>query len=64
MLKRRISKNKRSKFLDKIKNSKPFIIFKASNITITLKNKDQLKRWLDRYPEGTYTINDFNAFIE
>ena len=57
MLKKRISKLAKSKFLEKIKQSKPSIIFKATNIIVTLKNKQQLSRWLDRYPNGTYTIN-------
>tara|TARA_B100001250_G_C19718878_1_gene752866 strand:+ start:704 stop:889 length:186 start_codon:yes stop_codon:yes gene_type:complete len=43
--------------IDKIKQSIPAIIFKANNIVVTLKSKSQLKRWLDLYPEGKYTIN-------
>tara|TARA_B100001758_G_C18314246_1_gene559589 strand:- start:388 stop:564 length:177 start_codon:yes stop_codon:yes gene_type:complete len=57
MTKRRIAKGKREKILNEIKNSTPSIIFKARNLIVTLRNKSQLKTWLSRYPEGTYTIN-------
>ena len=57
-------KYKRKKSLKKtwdaikdIKNSTPKIIFKAHNLVVTLKNKTQLNRWLEIYPEGKYTIN-------
>ena len=57
MTKRRIAKSKRKKILNEIKNSTPSIVFKARNLIVTLRNKSQLKTWLSRYPEGTYTIN-------
>jgi len=57
MTKRRIAKGKREKILNEIKNSTPSIVFKARNLIVTLRNKSQLKTWLSRYPEGTYTIN-------
>jgi len=40
-----------------IKKSVPKIVFKANNIVVTLKNKSQLGRWLELYPEGKYQIN-------
>ena len=57
MTKRRIAKSKREKILNEIKNSTPSIVFKARNLIVTLRNKSQLKTWLNLYPEGTYTIN-------
>lgn len=48
------------KALDKIemiKRSVPRIVFKANNLVITLKNKSQLSRWLEIYPDGKYQIN-------
>jgi hypothetical protein len=54
---RRIAKSKREKILNEIKNSTPSIVFKARNLIVTLRNKSQLKTWLNLYPEGTYTIN-------
>jgi len=48
------------KALDKIKIIKenvPRIVFKANNLVVTLKNKRQLSRWLEIYPEGKYSIN-------
>lgn len=41
----------------KIKNKVPKIIFKAQNLVVTLKNENQLKKWLQLYPQGKYTIN-------
>ena len=43
--------------IKEIKNSTPKIIFTAHNIVVTLKNKTQLNRWLEIYPDGKYTIN-------
>ena len=57
MTTRRIAKSKREKILNEIKNSTPSIVFKARNLIVTLRNKSQLKTWLNLYPEGTYTIN-------
>ena len=54
---RRISKSKRIKNFERLKSIKPYIVFKANKLIVTLKNKEQLARWLLRYPEGTYTIN-------
>jgi hypothetical protein len=55
--KRRQSLKKTSQKLQEIKNSVPRIIFKAQNLVVTLKNKSQLSRWLEIYPDGTYQIN-------
>ena len=44
------------KILAKIKNNSPSIIFKTKSMTVTLKTKEQLKKWLDMYPTGEYTF--------
>jgi hypothetical protein len=54
--KRKNSLKKTMKILDSIKNSAPKIIFKAQNLVVTLRNKSQLNRWLQLYPDGKYTI--------
>lgn len=54
--KRKNSLKKTMKILDNIKNSAPKIIFKAQNLVVTLRNKSQLSRWLQLYPDGKYTI--------
>ena len=56
-IKRKLLKKKRDKIIESIKKSTPSIIFKAQNIVVTLRNKTQLKYWMDKYPEGTYVIN-------
>ena len=43
--------------IESIKKSVPKIVFKANNFVVTLKNKDQLSRWLEIYPEGKFNIN-------
>jgi len=53
---RLLKKRKAEKILDKIKNNSPSIIFKTRTMTVTLKTKDQLKKWLDMYPAGEYTL--------
>jgi len=55
--KRRKSLKKTIQEINVIKKSVPKIIFRAKNLVVTLKNKDQIKRWLELYPEGTYQIN-------
>lgn len=55
--KRRSSFKKTWETIKEIKNSTPKIIFRAHNIVVTLRNKNQLSRWLKIYPEGKYTIN-------
>ena len=55
--KRRSSFKKTWETIKEIKNSTPKIILRAKNIVVTLRNKNQLSRWLEIYPEGKYTIN-------
>ena len=55
--KRRKSLKKTIQEINVIKKSVPKIIFRAKNLVVTLKNKDQIKRWIDLYPDGTYQIN-------
>ena len=55
--KRKKNDKKTMKILEQIKNRIPKIIFKAKNIIVTLNNKDQLKKWLELYPNGKYQIN-------
>ena len=51
------SKDKTLKTIKEIKSSAPKIIFKARNLVVTLRNKSQIKKWLDTYPNGEYQIN-------
>jgi len=53
---RLMKKNKAKKILAKIKNNSPSIIFKTKGMTVTLKTKEQLKKWLDMYPTGEYQL--------
>jgi len=55
--KRRQSIKKTLKEVALINSSAPKIIFKARNLIVTLRNKSQLKKWLDTYPDGKYQIN-------
>jgi len=55
--KRKKSLKKTIQEINVIKKSVPKIIFRAKNLVVTLKNKDQIKRWLELYPDGTYQIN-------
>jgi len=43
--------------IKEIKASTPKIIFTAQNLVVTLKNRTQLRTWLQLYPEGKYIIN-------
>jgi len=51
-----MKKRKAEKILDKIKNNTPKIIFKTKTMTVTLKTKEQLKKWLDMYPTADYNF--------
>jgi|TARA_B110000879_G_C10666298_1_gene316218 hypothetical protein len=51
-----LKKRKAEKILDKIKNNSPSIIFKTKTMTVTLKTKEQLKKWLDKYPTAEYKL--------
>ena len=55
--KRKKNINKALDKIELIKKSVPKIVFKANNLIVTLKNKNQLNRWLEIYPEGKYQIN-------
>ena len=55
--KRKKSIQKTMDKIEVIKQSVPKIVFTAQNLVVTLKNKSQLNRWLEIYPEGTYQIN-------
>ena len=55
--KRKKSLKKTIQEINIIKKSVPKIIFRAKNLVVTLKNKQQIKRWLELYPDGTYQIN-------
>ena len=55
--KRRKSLKKTIQEINVIKKSVPKIIFRAKNLVVTLKNKEQIKRWIELYPDGTYEIN-------
>ena len=55
-IKRKKTKRHLTRVVDEIKNGTTKIIFKAENFFVTLRNKEQLKRWLDKYPEGQYEI--------
>ena len=56
-VKRKMLKKKRDKIINSIKKSTPSIIFRAKNLVVTLRNKTQLKYWMEKYPEGTFVIN-------
>ena len=55
--KRKQSVKKALEKIEMIKKSVPKIVFKANNFVVTLKNKTQLNRWLEIYPNGKYQIN-------
>ena len=58
MLKEKKISEKKERILEKIRNRTtkvlPKIIFTSKNLTVTLKSKEQLKKWLQMYPEGSY----------
>tara|TARA_B100001540_G_scaffold41429_1_gene36788 strand:+ start:2138 stop:2311 length:174 start_codon:yes stop_codon:yes gene_type:complete len=45
------------KIIESINKSTPKITFKHKNLTVTLKNKEQLKTWLNLYPDGNFVVN-------
>ena len=55
--KRKKSLKKTIETFNKMKNNVPNIIFRAEKLIVTLKNKHQLNKWLEIYPNGVYTIN-------
>ena len=56
MSKRRKSLNKTKQILEDIKKRTPKIVFTAKNLIVTLRNRNQLDRWLEMYPDGQYVI--------
>ena len=53
---RKKTTSKRDKMIAEIKRRTPKIIFTAKNLIVTLRNRNQLDRWLEMYPEGQYVI--------
>ena len=56
MSKRRKSLNKTKQILEDIKKRTPKIVFTAKNLIVTLRNRSQLDKWLEIYPDGKYII--------
>jgi len=56
MIKRKKSSSQKEKIIQEIKNRTPKIIFTVKNLIVTLRNRNQLDRWLEMYPEGQYVI--------
>ena len=56
MSKRKKSISKKEKIIAEIKRRTPKIIFTAKNLIVTLRNRNQLDRWLEMYPDGKYVI--------
>ena len=55
-IRRKKSKQKLLKVLNEIKQNSGDIVFRTKNTIITLRNKRQLLKWLEKYPTGTYEI--------
>ncbi|MDC3305882.1 hypothetical protein OAV36_03050 [Flavobacteriales bacterium] len=56
MSKRKKSIIKQEKILKEIKSRTPKIVFTVKNLIVTLRNRNQLDRWLEMYPDGQYVI--------
>ena len=56
MSKRRKSPSKAKKILQDIKKRTPKIVFTAKDLIVTLRNRSQLDKWLEIYPDGKYII--------
>jgi len=56
MIKRKKSSSQKEKIIQEIKNRTPKIVFTVKNLIVTLRNRNQLDRWLEMYPEGQYVI--------
>ena len=56
MSKRKKSIRQKEKILEEIKKRVPDIVFTAKNLIVTLRNRNQLDRWLEMYPDGQYVI--------
>ena len=56
MSRRKKTTSKRDKIIEEMKRRTPKIVFTAKNLIVTLRNRDQLSRWLEIYPDGKYII--------
>ena len=56
MSKRKKSIRAKEKILEEIKKRTPNIVFTAKNLIVTLRNGNQLDRWLEMYPDGKYVV--------
>ena len=56
MSKRKKSLSKKNKIIAEIKKRTPKIVFTAKNLIVTLRNRNQLDRWLEIYPDGKYVV--------
>jgi len=56
MSKRRKSLRQTKQILEGIKKRTPKIVFSAKNLIVTLRNRSQLDKWLEIYPDGKYII--------
>jgi hypothetical protein len=56
MIKRKKSSSQKEKIIQEIKNRTPKIVFTVKNLIVTLRNRNQLDRWLEMYPDGQYVI--------
>ena len=53
---RKKTTRKRDEILAEIKKRTPKIVFTAKNLIVTLRNSNQLDRWLEIYPDGKYVV--------
>jgi len=56
MSKRAKPLSKAKKILKDIKKRTPKLVFTAKNLIVTLRNRNQLDKWLEIYPDGKYII--------
>ena len=56
MSKRRKSLSKAKQILQDIKKCTPKIVFTTKDLIVTLRNRSQLDKWLEIYPDGKYII--------
>ena len=56
MSKRRKSLRQTKQILEGIKKRTPKIVFSAKNLIVTLRNRSQIDKWLEIYPDGKYII--------
>ena len=56
MSKRTKAISKTKQIFQDIKKRSPKIVFSAKNLIVTLRNRSQLVKWLNIYPDGEYII--------